>query len=120
MKISRKQAWSVAILIAIAATTMSMRSSQARNFCPQYLAKYCVVNKDGTRQTEWTNPCFAKARGQRVLHLGACQGPICPFVPFVYLPVCSLNPYTNKPETYGNQCLSDVGNATLLHKGACK
>jgi hypothetical protein len=86
----------------------------------QYLAKYCVVNKDGTRQTEWTNPCFAKAKGQRVLHLGACQGPICPFIPFIYLPVCSLNPYTNKPETYANQCLSDVGNATLIHKGACK
>jgi hypothetical protein len=55
--------------------------------------------------------------GQRVLHLGACEGPICSFI---YLPVCSLNPYTNKPETYANQCLSDVGNATLLHKGACK
>ena len=117
MKISRKQAWSVAVLAGIAATAAAMPSSQARGVCPQFVAKYCVVNKDGTRQTEWTNPCFAKARGQRVLHLGTCEGPICPFI---YLPVCSLNPYTNKPETYANQCLSDVGNATLLHKGACK
>jgi hypothetical protein len=117
MKFSCKQTASLAVLVGIAVTAMSAPSSQAKGLCPQYVAKYCVVNKDGTRQTEWTNPCFAKARGQRVLHLGTCEGPICPFI---YLPVCSLNPYTNKPETYANQCLSDVGNATLLHKGACK
>jgi hypothetical protein len=117
MKFLRKQAASLAVLAGIAVTVMSAPSSQAKGLCPQYVAKYCVVNKDGTRQTEWTNPCFAKARGQRVLHLGACEGPACPFI---FLPVCSLNPYTHKPETYANQCLSDVGNATLLHKGACK
>jgi hypothetical protein len=117
MKFSCKQTASLVVLAGIAVTVMSAPSSQAKGLCPQYVAKYCVVNKDGTRQTAWTNPCFAKAKGQRVLHLGACEGPICPFI---YLPVCSLNPYSNKPETYANQCLSDVGNATLLHKGACK
>jgi hypothetical protein len=117
MTFSRKQAWSLAVLAGIAATLMSVPSSQARGVCPQFVTNYCVVDKNGTRHTEATNPCFAKHRGQRVLHIGACQGPICPFI---YLPVCSLNPYTHKPETYGNECLSDVGNATLLHKGACK
>jgi hypothetical protein len=118
MTFSRKQAWSLAVLAGIAATWMSAPSSQARSACPQFIAKYCVVDKDGyTRHTAATNPCFAKAKGQRVLHIGACEGPICSFI---YAPVCSTNPYTNKPETYGNQCLSDVGNATLIHKGACK
>jgi hypothetical protein len=118
MKFLRKHATSLAAMAGIAVTVMSAPSSQAKGLCPQYLAKYCVVDKDGyTRHTEWTNACFAKARGQRVLHLGACEGPICSFI---FLPVCSLNPYTHQPETYGNQCLSDVGNATLIHKGACK
>jgi hypothetical protein len=113
-----KSIWSCAILTGIAATIAATSPSQAKvRACPQYLAKYCVVEKDGSRQTVWTNPCFAHARGWRVLHLGACEGPICPFI---YAPVCSLNPFTNKPETYANQCLSDVGNATLLYKGPCK
>jgi hypothetical protein len=114
----KKSVLSVAILAGIAAATMAAPAAQARpKACPQYVAKYCVVEKDGTRATVATNPCFAHAKGWRVLHLGACQGPICPFI---YAPVCSLNPFTNKQETYANQCLSDVGNATLLHKGACK
>ncbi len=118
MTFSRKQAASLAVLAGVAATLLSMPSSEARSVCPQYVTKYCVVDKDGfTRHTETTNPCFAKARGQRVLHIGACEGPICPFV---VLPVCSINPDTHKQQTYSNQCLSDVGNATLLHKGACK
>jgi hypothetical protein len=56
---------------------MSTPSSQAGSVCPQFVAKYCVVDKDGyTRHTEVTNPCFAEARGQRVLHIGACEGPV--------------------------------------------
>ena len=118
MTFSRKQAWSFAVLAGIAATLMSAPSSQARGVCPQFVTKYCVVDKDGfTRHTEMTNPCFAKARGQRVLHIGACQGPVCPFI---YAPVCSLNPFTHTQETYANQCVSDTANATLLHKGPCK
>jgi hypothetical protein len=118
MTAARKSAWSIAILAGIAATAMATSSSQAKvKACPQFLAKYCVVEKDGSRQTVWTNPCFAKAKGWRVLHLGACQGPICTWI---YEPVCSLNPDTKQPQTYSNQCWSDVGNATLIHKGACK
>ena len=53
MKFSRKQAASLAVLAGIAATVMSAPSSQAKNVCPQFVAKYCVVDKDGfTRQTE--------------------------------------------------------------------
>jgi hypothetical protein len=115
-----KRLWSIAILSGIAATIAATPSAEAAkpgHLCPQFVAKYCVVEKDGSRQTVWTNPCFAKARGWRVLHLGACQGPICTFI---YEPVCSINPYTGKQETYGNQCVSDVANATFLHKGVCK
>jgi hypothetical protein len=119
MKISRTNAWCLAILSGIAATMVSMPSSQAAKpkVCPQFVTDYCVVNKDGYRHTEATNPCFAKQRGQRVLHIGACEGPICPFV---VLPVCSINPDTHKQQTYSNLCLSDAANATLVHKGACR
>jgi hypothetical protein len=46
----------------------------AAAICPQFLAQYCVVEKDGYQHTEWTNPCFAKERGIRVLHMRACKG----------------------------------------------
>lgn len=91
--------------------------AEAAAICPQYLAQYCVVEKDGFRHTAWTNPCFAKAEGLRVLHLGACQGPICSDI---YVPVCSINPATGRQKTYPNQCQSDVANATLVHKGRCR
>jgi hypothetical protein len=42
--------------------------------CPQFLAKYCVIEKDGFKHTDWTNPCFAKDRGVKVLHMGECKG----------------------------------------------
>jgi hypothetical protein len=43
-------------------------------FCPQFLAQYCAVDKDGSRRTAWTNPCVAKRDGLRVLHMGSCKG----------------------------------------------
>ncbi len=45
----------------------------AAAICPQFLAQYCIVEKDGYKHTGWTNPCFAKERGVRVLHMGACK-----------------------------------------------
>jgi hypothetical protein len=79
--------------------------------------QYCVVDKSGVRQTVGTNPCLAAAHGWRILHRGACQGPICTWI---WMPVCSINPFTHTQQTYSNQCWSDVNNATLVHTGACK
>jgi hypothetical protein len=108
-----------ALLAGIAAAATSMPAGNravAAMICPQFLAEYCVVEKDGFRHTDWTNPCFAAERGARVLHMGACEGPICPNV---WIPVCSINPVTHRTHTYANQCWSDVADATLIHKGAC-
>lgn len=108
-----------ALLAGIAAAATSMPAGNravAGMICPQFLAEYCVVEKDGFRHTDWTNPCFAAERGARVLHMGACEGPICPNV---WIPVCSINPVTHRAHTYANQCWSDVADATLIHKGAC-
>ena len=114
-----RTASAVAALIGAAAimtcSTVGNRAAAAM-ICPQYLAQYCVVEKDGFRHTDWTNPCFAAERGARVLHMGACEGPICTDI---YAPVCSINPLTHRPHTYSNQCWSDVANATLIHKGRC-
>jgi hypothetical protein len=41
--------------------------------CPQFLAQYCVVEKDGYRHADWTNPCFAKERGVKILRRSACK-----------------------------------------------
>jgi hypothetical protein len=118
MKTSRKAAWSAAILVGIAATLISVPASQAAaKACPQWAKDYCVVDKTGFRHTAQTNPCLAKKDGLRILHAGACLGPICPFDG---PQVCSRNPDTHKRQTYNNLCLSDVANATLIHKGACK
>jgi hypothetical protein len=117
MKTSRNVAWSAAILVGIAANLIAMPSSQAASACPHWAKDYCVVDKTGFRHTAQTNPCLAKKAGQRILHAGTCLGPICPFDG---PQVCSRNPDTHKPQTYNNLCLSDVANATLIHKGACK
>jgi hypothetical protein len=111
----QKRASCLALLIGIAAVAFAPARPRAQA-CPFYLAEYCVVEKDGFRHTDWTNPCFAAQRGARVLHLGACEGPICTQL---WQPVCSINPNTGRRQTYANQCWSDVANATLIHKGAC-
>ncbi|MFY9692483.1 MAG: hypothetical protein WA776_21345 [Xanthobacteraceae bacterium] len=116
----RNAAYAAAILGGLAATMTAMpvgSRAEAAPICPQYLAQYCVVEKNGFRHAAWTNPCFAKQQGLRVLHLGMCEGPICSTL---VAPVCSIDPKTGKHKTYSNQCWSDDANATLVHKGACK
>jgi hypothetical protein len=75
MKILRTGASYLAIVTGIAATMTSISASNRAEaaFCPQYVAEYCVVEKDGFRHTAWTNPCFAKKRGERILYKGACK-----------------------------------------------
>jgi hypothetical protein len=66
---------SLALLIGFAALMAIVPAGNraAAAICPQFLAQYCVVEKDGYRHTEWTNPCFAKERGIKVVHKGACK-----------------------------------------------
>ena len=61
----------VGLTMAAALVPAGNRASAA--ICPQFLAKYCVVEKDGFRHTQWTNPCFAKERGAKVVHMGECK-----------------------------------------------
>ncbi len=90
---------------AIVAAVPGAKRAEAA-FCPQYVAEYCVVEKDGFRHTDWTNPCFAAERGARVLHIGACLGPICTKI---WAPVCSINPATGKGHTYPSLLLVRLG-----------
>jgi hypothetical protein len=66
---------SLALLIGLAAvmTFVPAGNRAAAAICPQFLAQYCVVEKDGYKHTDWTNPCFAKERGVRIRHKGACK-----------------------------------------------
>lgn len=119
MRILRTGLSCLALSAAVAAATTFTPPSQraeAQQACPFVLVESCVVSKDGFRHTEWTNACLAKQAGLTYLHIGACQGPICSMI---YAPVCSINPKTGRQHTYGNQCLSDVANAVLVHKGRC-
>ena len=112
---------SFALLAGIVAATTAIPAGDhalaARGACPLYVTTYCVVDKTGFRHSAETNPCVARRAGMRVLHIGACEGPICTWI---YAPVCSIDPLTHMPRTYSNLCWSDVNNATLVHKGACK
>ncbi len=63
-------------LLAGLATVMTLAPAgnrAAAAICPQFLAQYCVIEKDGYKHTEWTNPCFAKEHGIKVAHKGACK-----------------------------------------------
>jgi hypothetical protein len=66
---------SLTLLAGLAAgmTFVPAGNRAAAAICPQFLARYCVVEKDGYKHTDWTNPCFAKEHGIRVVHKGACK-----------------------------------------------
>jgi hypothetical protein len=60
--------------IAAAASFIPTGNHASAAICPQFLAKYCVVEKDGFKHSDWTNPCFAKERGVKILRMGECKG----------------------------------------------
>jgi hypothetical protein len=76
MKIVRMSAMYLAILAGIAATMISMPAGNRAQaaVCPFVLYEACVKEKDGFIHTEWTNGCFAKERGAKILYRGACKG----------------------------------------------
>jgi hypothetical protein len=64
--------------IALLAIPLAVVSSpsEAGGICPQYLAQYCALIH-GHQSTIWTNPCFARQEGIRLLHAGPCKGHSC-------------------------------------------
>jgi hypothetical protein len=66
---------SLALVIGLATvmTFVPTANRATAAICPQFLAQYCIVEKDGYKHIAWTNPCFAKERGVKVLRMGACK-----------------------------------------------
>ena len=58
---------------APAATSVPAQLRAQAAICPQFLAHYCVVERDGFKHAAWTNPCFAKQRRQHIAHSGECR-----------------------------------------------
>ena len=66
------------VLLAVIAGAMTASTGAdaiAATICPQFLAKYCVIEQDGKEHTVATNPCFAKEKGWRIVNAGACRTP---------------------------------------------
>jgi len=86
---SLPNAWTIVLLMAAIGVGFAPRATAAANFsptpqadaftdsyarvCPQFLTKYCVLTRSGHRETVETNPCFARERHWRILHIGACR-----------------------------------------------
>jgi hypothetical protein len=63
----------IALLAVSIGLGLPPREAVAARICPQFLARYCVVNRAGIRSTIWTNPCFARERHLRILYAGHCK-----------------------------------------------
>ena len=80
MPISNRPRFANITLGAVAVVLLATIPAAAKvKICPQFLARYCVVNKAHLIYTAWTNPCFASERGLTVLYAGMCKfGPVNP------------------------------------------
>jgi hypothetical protein len=77
MKALRTVTTFLAILAGIAASTIFMPAgnrAEAAAPCPLVLMKLCVQEKNGYKHWAWTNTCFAKQMGLKVLPDRACKG----------------------------------------------
>ena len=102
------------MLVSVAGWTSP---AEAAAKCPRIFAPVCAVAKTGERQT-FNNACLARVARARFLHRGECG--VGEFCPFIFLPVCALDPVTRQPTTYSNACLAEKANARLLYNTACK
>ena len=59
-------------LVTLAGAALSASGAQAK-ICPQFVAKYCVYNKDHLIFSAFTNPCFASEKGWTVIYPGGCR-----------------------------------------------
>ncbi len=89
--------------------------AQAQTVCTWLWQPVCALTTFGHRWT-FSNACWAKAAGARILHAGACiGGPGCTRE---WDPVCARGP--KGVRTYGNLCTAENDNATVLFKGSCR
>jgi len=84
-------------------------------FCTDIYKPVCALTTSGSRHT-FSNACWANNAHARILHPGACVGPICEKI---IKPVCAVDPKTHRARSYGNLCESEIANATWLHNGPC-
>ncbi len=106
----------LALLGALVVSTFTgQQPAVAKGICPLFVLPVCALKPDGMRET-FSNACFARRAHARVLHTGACNGPICSFI---FLPVCARDPQ-GFPRTYPNFCVAENANAVFLRKGECK
>jgi hypothetical protein len=104
-------------IVCLAATTFSTsRQAAAAKVCSENYLPVCAVDGAGTRRT-YSNACFARQAGAKVLHPGACFGTFC----FrIYEPVCAIDPVTRHTRTYSNLCEAEKANAIWLRNGTCR
>ena len=103
----------VAVVALLAATHLPQSTpAAAATLCNEIFQPVCARTKAGTVQT-FSNACFAKVAGARVVSQGAC--PI--FCPDLYMPVCGRIDGVNK--TYANACFAMVAGAVVLDQGVC-
>jgi hypothetical protein len=119
MGILRFSISSFAIVLATAAAVTSWptvdRASANSIFCTDRYDPVCAVSATGFRRT-FSNACWAKTSGARLLHSGVCEGPICPQI---VKRVCAIDPVTNRPKTYTNVCWAEIANATAIAYHPC-
>ncbi len=51
------------------------------------------------------------------LHRGKCIGGV--FCPFIWQPVCAIDPFWKQKRTYPNLCVAEHDNAVWVHNGPC-
>jgi hypothetical protein len=75
MKVLRTSALYLAALAAIAATMIFVPAGNRAQaeICPFVIYQVCLKEKDGFKHTAWTNECFAKQMGAKILYKGPCK-----------------------------------------------
>jgi hypothetical protein len=105
-----------ALVAMMTAVVVEIPSAHAQGACPFSYVPVCGLAPIGIRIT-YSNACWAKLGGAKVLHPGECLGPICTKD---IKPVCAIDPATGRRKTYSNLCVSENANARWLHNGACR
>jgi hypothetical protein len=107
----------IAGLLATAAVAFSwMPTSADAAICPKIFKPVCGLAPNGTRVT-YPNACVARGAHATVLHPGKCIGG--QFCPFIWQPVCAIDPFWKQKRTYPNMCVAEHDNAVWVHNGPC-
>jgi len=104
------------LMAGVAFSAAISTDGSAATICPTIFQPVCGVVRGGN-PTTYPNACVARNARARILHQGACLGPICFFI---FNPVCALDPRTRRPTTYPNLCAAENARARLLYNGRCR